>query len=220
MELASVLLARAMAFVEPTELNPESAISYRDLVGAIVNRYSFQKFPQKIEEFDESKGVVFAHGQIGGREISQFIIYTYGLLIDTRSSTDEAKDILLDALSWASRELSLTYKPSMVKRWQYASQLTFYSKVSLTSISPAFQRLAKAVEKTFNESTGESLGYEVTAFTVDHDQLLRKHAFGRFSIQRRENTPFSDNKYYSDAPLPTKLHIEVLEQFERDVSHS
>jgi hypothetical protein len=65
---------------------------------------------------------------------------------------------------------------------------------------------------------GEYLKYELTNFTIDFDQLARKHPLGRFSIQRRDNTPFSENKYYSDAPLPTELHIKLLEQFEADAS--
>ena len=45
MELLSVLLARAMAWVEPVELNPRAAVFYPDLTRAIVARYEFQKFP-------------------------------------------------------------------------------------------------------------------------------------------------------------------------------
>ena len=209
-----------MALVEPTELNPKSAISYRDIVTAIVARYNFQKYPQKIEELDEAKGVVFSSGQIGGREITQFIIYTYGLLLDTRSSTGESKHLLEEALNWASKDLGITFKSSMIKRWLYASQITFYSKFQLTAASVAFQRLADSMEKNIKEITGESLGYQLTTIGVDYDQLARKHALGRFSIQRRENIPFSDNKYYSDAPLPTEVHLKLLEQFEADISNS
>jgi len=218
MELASILLARAMALVEPSEFNPRGVISYRDLVTAIVSRYNFQKYPQKLEELDETKGVVFSSGQIGDREISQLVIYTHGLLLDTRASTQESKHLLEEALGWASKELKLAYKPSMIKRWLYTSQIVFYSKASLTGISAAFQKLADGVESNVRNTTGESLRYELTSLVVEYDQLTRKHALGHFSIQRRENTPFSEDKYFSDAPLPTDVHIKLLEQFEADIS--
>ena len=60
--------------------------------------------------------------------------------------------------------------------------------------------------------------YDLAVLSIDYDQLTRKHPLGRFSIQRRDNTPFSENKYFSDAPLPTDVHIQLLEQFEKDLS--
>lgn len=218
MELLSVLLARAMAWVEPTELNPRAAVFYPDLTRALVARYSFQKFPQKLEEFDEGKGVTFAVGKFGNSVIEQLIIYTYGILLDTRSSTQESRRLLEEAFQWGKNELGLVYKPSMIKRWQYASQVIFRSNVPFTTVQPAFQRLSDNVSKHVAELMGENLKYELTAFTVDYDPLTRKHPLGSFSIQRRDNTPFSENKYFSVAPLPTDMHIALLEEFERNVS--
>jgi hypothetical protein len=218
MELAAVLLARALAWVEPADLNSKGSLFYPDLAKAIVARYNFQGFPQKVEDFDEAKGVTFTAGHFGGVTISQFVIYTYGLLFDTQTSTDESKRLLEDALIWATKEFGLTYKPSTIRRWQYASHVTFYSKFSLTSVSPAFQRLADSVSKNVALTTGENLKYELTNSAVDYDQLSRKHPLGPFSIQRRDNTPFSENKYFSNAPLPTDIHIKILEQFESDLS--
>jgi hypothetical protein len=217
MELLSVLQARALAWVEPAELNPRAAVFFPDLVQALVARYNFQKFPQKPEDFDEAKGVTFGAGRLGNSVIDQVIIYTYGLVIDTRSSTQESKRLLEEALLWASTELGLVYKPSMIKRWQYASQVIFRSDVPLTDVSPPIQGMARKLTARIAENMGERLSYELTALVVDYDQLARKHPLGRFSIQRRENTPFSENKYFSEAPLPTDDHIALLEQFEADL---
>jgi hypothetical protein len=212
MELAAIHLARAMAFMEPIDLNPRGKVFYPDLVKALVARYNFQKFPQKPEEFDETKGVIFSTGKFGETVIEQLVIYTYGILVDTRISTQESKRLLEEAIQWASKEIGLTYKP--VQRWQYASQITFHSKVDLTSVHPAMQRLADSVTKNVTEIIKENLKYELTVLSVDFDQLERKHPVGRFSIQRRDNIPFSENKYFSDAPLPTDVHMKLLEQFE------
>jgi hypothetical protein len=217
MELASVLLARAMAWVEPSELNPIGTVFPSDLIKAVVARYNFQKFPQTLEEFDESKGVTFAGGKFGNSVIEQLVIYTYGIVLDTRSSTQESKQILEEALQWGTKELGLVYKPSMIKRWQYASNVTFRSAAPLAGFHLAIQRLAESVTKAVAEVTKENLKYELVTFTLDYDQLTRKHPLGRFSIQRRDNTPFSENKYFSDAPLPTDVHIKLLEQFEADI---
>jgi len=220
MELLSVLLARALAWVEPVEMNPRAGVFYPDLAQAIVARYNFQKFPQTLEDFDEAKGVTFTAGRIDNSVIEQVILYTYGIVLDTRSSTQESRRLLEEAMQWGSKELGLVYKPSMIKRWQYASQVTFRSDVPLIGLDSAFQRLAGSLTKAVTENMGESLDYQPTFLTLDHDLLLRKHPLGRFSIQRRDNTPFSENKYFSDAPLPTDIHIALLEQFEADVRSS
>ena len=216
MELAAIHLARVMAFLEPIDLNPRGKVFYPDLVAALVARYNFKKFPQNLEDFDEAKGVTFAEGKLGSSVIEQLIIYSHGLLVDTRVSTSESKRLLEEAIRWASKELGLVDKP--IRRWQYASQLTFFSDVPLTAVHPAFVRLAEKTAENVTRISGESVKYELSAFFVDHDPLSRRHPAGRFSIQRRDNTPFSENKYFSDAPLPTDVHLELLEQFEKDVS--
>lgn len=218
MELAAIHLARAMAFIEPIDLNPRGKVFYPDLVTALVSRYGFKRFPQKLEEFDETKGIVFAQGKIGSAVIEQFIIYGYGMLIDTRVSTQESKRLLEEAIRWGSKELGLVNRS--IARWQYASQLTFHSDVPLTMLHPAVERIAGQTAKAVSELLGEPIKYELTAILIDHDPLARKHPVGRLSIQRRENTPFSENKYFSDAPLPTDTHISLLEQFEADIART
>ncbi|MGI0080456.1 MAG: hypothetical protein ACRECH_12630 [Nitrososphaerales archaeon] len=217
MELLSVVLARAIAWVEPAELNPKGAIFYPDLAHALVARYGFQKFPQTFDDFNEAKGVTFTAGRIGESVIDQVIIYAYGIVLDTRSSTQESRRLLEEALLWGSNDLGLVYKPSMIKRWQYASNITFRSDVPLATAHSAFLRLAGNLSEAISEGSGEKLEYEAVSIAFDYDQLLRKHPLGRFSIQRRENTPFSENKYFSDAPLPTDIHIALLEQLEADI---
>jgi hypothetical protein len=218
MELASVVLARAMAWVEPIDLNPRGAVFYPDLTEALVARYNFQKFPQKLEDFDESKGVTFGVGRLGDTVIEQLVIYTFGIALDTRISTQESRRLLEEAFDWGRKELGFAYKSDMVKRWQYASQVTFRSTAPMTGASSAAGKLAAAVAKGVADVTGENLKYDLAILSVDYDQLTRKHPLGRFSIQRRDNTPFSENKYFSDAPLPTDIHIQLLEQFEKDLS--
>jgi hypothetical protein len=218
MEITSILLARAMAWVEPTDLNPRGAMFYPELTKALVARYNFQKFPQKLEDFDESKGVTFGAGRLGDTVIEQLVIYTYGIVLDTRISTQESKRLLEEAFEWGRKELGLVYKPAMVRRWQYASNVTFRSTVQMTGVNSAVGKLAASVAKGVAETTGENRKYDLAILSIDYDQLTRKHPLGRFSIQRRDNTPFSENKYFSDAPLPTDVHLRLLEQFERDLS--
>ena len=205
MELAAVHLARSMAFVETIDLNPKGKVFFPDLVKALVARYHFLKFPQKLEDFDDSKGITFAEGTFEGVVVDQLIIYRYGIVVDTRVSTQESKRLLEEALRWGSKELGLANRP--IIRWQYVSQVTFYSKYALTVVHPALQRLMDATTSGVSESFGESVRYELSGIFVDHDPLSQESTPLEGFLSSVEKTfPFAENKYYSDAPLPTDPH--------------
>jgi hypothetical protein len=44
---------------------------------------------------------------------------------------------------------------------------------------------------------------------------MSKLAPGYFSIERRAEVPFRDNKYFSSAPLPTQDHVAILQEIEK-----
>ena len=62
---------------------------------------------------------------------------------------------------------------------------------------------------------GQRVTYEPTAILFNLDQSLTKLTPGAFSIERRADVPFPDKKYFSNAPLATQEHIQVLKDFER-----
>lgn len=214
MRLASVLLARAMVWIESTDLNRRGVPFYPDMIKAIAARYNFVKVPEKIEELDGSKGITFAGGRFGDAVIDQLVFYMYGIVLDTRLSTDKSKQLLQDALEWGSKEFGLVFKIEMAKRWQYSSQLTFYSEVMPSRFPKSLMDLSEQVGLAVRDVMQEELKYEPVSILFDYDQLTRKHPLGPFSIQRRDNTPFSEGKYFSTAPLPTDVHIKLLEDFE------
>jgi hypothetical protein len=107
-------------------------------------------------------------------------------------------------------------KPSFQIRWAYVSNLTFFTDVSILS-TPALDNLAERVTHAMAEVVGNPVAYMPTIQTVGHDPLVLKFGRASFSIQKRLDVPFSDNKYFSESPLPTDVHISLLEQFEADV---
>ena len=67
------------------------------------------------------------------------------------------------------------------------------------------------------EYSALNLSYEMVSFNLNADILKVKYPRSHFSIQRRIEAPFSDNKYYSESPLQTEEHIKVLEEFEEAI---
>jgi hypothetical protein len=215
MQLSAVTLARYIGFVETFDLNPRGKVFFPEILKALVERCHFQKFPREYSELDEQKGVDFLDGKWGEVTVDKVTIYRDGILIDTRSTTADSERILHEALSWAASEFGITYRPEMIKRRAYVSNLTFYSQTPLlTVLNPTLSRLSDRVGRAVSEIFRRDFEYETTGITVHYDLSLRQIPVAAFTIQRRLQTPFSENKYFSEAPLPTDLHWTLLQEFE------
>lgn len=220
MKLSAVILARALAFVESFDLSPRGLVFYPDLVAEVVKKYQFQKFPQEFKDFDEQKGVEFLEGRSGKHVIDRFVIYTNGLLMDTRTDTDVSEGLIHEALAWGKQTFGLNYERSLIKRFGYVSNLTFYSDIDFDRVNPALSKLAAKLSDALSEIHKEEIRYQTTSLLLQHDPMKRKNGLANFSIAPRAETPFSEHKYYSEAPVPTKVHIELLEELEADLKPS
>ena len=218
MELSAILLARYIGFVETLDLDARGKVFFPELLEAIVTRFNFQKFPKEFDEIDPDKGVEFLGGKWGGTTVEKLTIYRDGILVDTRASTDDSERVLEETLLWATSELGIVYRPGMIKRKAYVSELTFYSDVPLLAgLNPALTKLSHNVKKSLSDLFGESVKYEPFNVSLNSEQVAILRAIPAFTIARRLETPFSENKYFSGAPLPTDRHLALLEQFESEM---
>ncbi len=219
MKISAVLLARFMAWVEVADLNPHGQLFFPSLVEAVVSRYGFQKFPQKYEDFNEEKGIVFESGFYDGVQIEKVTIYTFAIVLDTRASTDDSERLFNNMMSWAAAEFKITYDPDMITRKAYISTLTFFSDIPfiIRCVSNPVRRACEVLSAHVDQQFGNELEYTPTNLVIGHDVLKRKYGLASFTIQRRNEAPFEENKYFSEAPLPTKFHIKMLEILETEL---
>jgi len=214
MEILSVRLARLIVFFPTDEINPDGRRLIDDFLPAFVERYDFRKYPEKPDEFDEEKGVKFELGRWQDAVINQFVMYTNGILVDTMASTDIAEAMLKDAMTWAAESFHLRYRPDMLNRKVYVSEVLFRSEVTLDALNPALRGLCERISDYQSEQEGTKLTYEPVGIGFGFDTLKIKMAPAPLTIERLKETPFKEMKYYSQAPLPTAMHIKFLEDFE------
>ena len=62
---------------------------------------------------------------------------------------------------------------------------------------------------------GQPINYEPTGIILNLDQSTTKLAPVFFTLERRAEVPFTDNKYFSSAPLSTQDHIGILQEVEK-----
>jgi hypothetical protein len=216
-QVAAIALARLVAFIETIDLNPRGYMYFPEMVPALVNRYGFSKFPEKLEDFDETKGIVFEGGRFNNVTIHRIQVYNSVLVAETASSTTDSEKVLEDALRWGSETFGLVYRPGMIKRKAYVSQLTFYSDAILPKLHPALLRASEKLSLRVPQYFGFDLKYRPSAFAISHDPLEIRNGAAPFSIEARAEVPYSESKYFSTAPLPTEEHIKLLEMLEADL---
>jgi hypothetical protein len=218
MQLAAVPLARVLGYIEVADLNPRGSVFFPELIQKVVERFEFKKFPRSFEETDENKGVEFFEGRWNGINVNKLTIFTGAVIVDTSASTAHSETILEESLTWAATDCGINYKPGMIKKKQYVSDVTFYSDVRLLAAHQALLNLRKSLTDQTETYFGRRLECELTYLGFDFDHTLNPLVAAPFSIQRRGNALFSENKYFSEAALPTDVHIKLLEQFEADLS--
>jgi hypothetical protein len=215
MQLLSVLQARTVAFLEVDELFSRQHILDSEVVPSLVERYGFLKAPEKIDDFiDEQKGIQFAFGRWDGTVISQLTLYTHGIAVETKTSTDISEQILYDVLNWGARTINLNYHPDMIKRKAYVSGLMVSTDVPLNALHPKLRGFGERLSGSVESSLGHIFPYEVTSISFGYDTTHTKPNAPIFTIERRADVPFTENKHFSTAPLPTNEHLKLLEDFE------
>src|SRR5947209_6586727 len=142
MQDISVVLARVFAFLPLEDLNPHGRFFYPELVPALVERYGFLQRPEKPEDFNEEKGISFAFGRYNEVTIDSVKLVETGIAVDTLASTEDSEEILMDALEYVTQKFDLRFRPDMIKRKIYLSQLAFYSDAPLLHLNPVMDVVA------------------------------------------------------------------------------
>jgi hypothetical protein len=204
--------------LELDSLSNGGRVRISDCIPALVSKYDFQKFPATPEDFDlEGKGVHFESGTADGFLIDSLVIYSGAIFLDTIASTDDSKRILLGLFEWAREEFGLSYQPSLIRKWAFISDVVFRCDFPLLRrCSPPLENLARKTSG-FMEELFDGLEYDPYQVWIGHDPEKRKNAIASLLITHRANTSHSENIFFSEAPLPTHLHVQFLQEFEDDV---
>jgi hypothetical protein len=210
-------MARFLGFLEVAALNPQGKVFLPHVASALVERFGFQKYPTTPEQFDESKGVEFNDGQWDGVNVSKLVLYNNGILVDTQSDTEDSERIFMEAMGWAKKKFGITFAPEMIYRRRYLNDLVFSTAVPMVDGFQPINNLKTSLSEMMEAILDERLNYAGIRLDVDFERFQRPAPIAPLTIQRRSDYAFSDNTYFSEAPLPTALHVVLLEQYEKDI---
>ncbi len=216
MQLLSVGLARSIWLFDVNELNPSGKQIFPDVLTWLGEKYSFQSFPKAIVETDESKsGYQFKNGKFqtdDGPITGNFSIHNDGFIAETFASTEISDQFLSEILRAASSKYGLASNFEPVMRKLYISEVNVRFDHDLSVFGKSF---AGFCEKLNGLMTRHNLPkYEMTGMIFAPDTSATSYKPPGFMLERKTNTPFPANRYWSKSPFTTSDHLAALEAYE------
>jgi len=218
----TVQRARSLWFVYLTDLNPEG-LNLLPFFQPLVARYNFQLFPTKPEELfgKEVIEIKFSGGSFQKKPQHnigvELIIFSWGLVAETKSSTIDSDAFLDDLLNWASTEFKLIPYQEVLRSKAYVSEVWAQTEKRLNSLNPKLDDLAKRITSLIEGHGHHPIAYETSGIVFSTDPTVVNPP-GSFRFERIIDVPFSENRYYSAAPLQTDTHVEILTELENILS--
>lgn len=220
MQLLNVISARSIWLFSVLDLNPRGTAIESDLIEWLKATYRFQKYPSSPVDIDpESKTLTFTSGRVkSDYEATQkeryvtvdLVIYNDGLAANTRSSTRDADRFLEEVISSAVRELNLVY-PETIRRKLYLSEMEVRLDRPMSSLNAKLRELAAKISSLRGDPS--PVGFEFSGVSFLPDPVEQATIAG-FVLERKTNTAWSENRFYTKAPLHTDAHLRLLEEFE------
>lgn len=207
LKLLSVRHARSIWLVPIEDLNPRG-LDLMPMLDAVRGRYGFQRSP-RLEDLSRSvqQGLHFHHGAFKRQnrqiEVTSFSVYNDGFVAETRDSTDSTDEFLGDLLMFLSQKYGLLFDGSMLREKNYLSALIVTTELELNRTC---DRVAK-----FLPSLSELAGAD---FQISAIRCTAGPSGKSFTFEYEVGMAFEQKRFYSEAPVSTETHLNLLREFE------
>ena len=214
MRVNKALFGQAIRFIDVIREEKKDYSLFK-MNRAIQTRYEFLEAPTKLQDYNYNSGVTYQVGRFGGKGIKRFQIYQPGLLCEAEDSTDVCDAFLDDITGWLEREFEQRGHEKPLTR-AYVSQVEVYSDIDLGAAFQEMHVIGRSLQENLRLYSPASPQFEVSSIRMqiappDDPQALIP---AQFIFERRADSPFSDNLYFSSAPVRTADHVKILDELE------
>jgi hypothetical protein len=224
MKLIAVEIARSIQAFVQEEVRPLSGGYFTEGMRLITERYGFTTSPNPSEPM--TGGAKFTNGRLiaGSRRIniSELIVFSNALQATTVTNTSDADYIIEDIFAWAVSALGFREPQTHFPRL-YESALIFEFEKPMEHFIRPFENIRLALERNLATLYGLNTSVAFSSFGMGVDPLqvagqllppLPLAFKNEFGLVRRTNVPYSSDRFFSLAPLPTDTHQTLLQEFE------
>ena len=214
MEILETLRSVAARFAV---IDVSSGILITDIVDGLRERYRFFQIPDRVSELDPTQGIKFEMGRFRDIAIDRLEIFDSGIVAHGKSDSNVLDEFLDDFEGFATEMFSMKFPPSSPVSKIYLTAFEVKMDHELSSLVRPLAKLEKAFTG-FVQDQGFTLpAYGLGGFTIQTDggeTEPKPLVPGKFVFERRVGKAFSENLYFSDAPLATDRHKDLLEMLE------
>jgi len=214
MRLSQIVGAQVVRLLEPNRLTEgrESYYLY-DLVKGIEARYRFLQAPKLVDEYDCTKGIRFLNGVFNKHVgVDRFELFANGIICEGKFATEELEGFVEDVFGWAEKEFGI---PPSKGPQAYLSHLEIHSETDIAEKFAAFSTFGQNLTdllRSYGQATAE---FKVSMIGLHSDQTETPFPKATaFVFDRRQGKPYSEQLYFSSAPLKTADHLRVLDKLE------
>lgn len=216
MKQFTVLTASAIRSYKPRLFDSQSPYV---LTEAVKDKYQFKTAPSVEQLTQNSNGpfsFVYGKFELQGRTIiiDQLLVTYVGILAtsvgaSTKTNTSDADAFLVDLSGWMQKEYGVDTETAFPNYYHSIVEVILDHPLGVRF--PQLQSLSNVLN-TKVAAYGYKSNFEVSGFSMHYDTAINNQPpyLSAFSIERRDGSPYSVNKYFSRAPLSTEDHKDVL----------
>lgn len=219
MKLIGYELGRVAALINEEEWRPRY-LGVSEIIGLIQKRYQFIYPPKVSAPWEEvsKNGIKFGHGTFNYQNtivpIQEVAFFNDGIVVSALT-TQDSETWLADLFSWAATDLGIRDLTNVGRR-------TFLSRIVVEFDKPAnnlvnkFDSYANILASLMQETYQNDFKMQLRTLGFHYDQLEMPEwiKVTYFSIDRRSNHKYEENRFHSESPFRTADHIKALESLE------
>lgn len=218
MKYISSEAGQSLQLYNPDEVRPlERGPFLPDLMSQITSRYKFAKPPVGLPA-DAQSPVKFEMGKMlleGYEEIyiNSIEIYRDGIIVNSRN-TDDCDAVIDDIFPWLCDSFGFREPETRMPR-RYVSVVVVDFDVALDSFLVKFQNLQQIVSEAISANRGEKRELRVAQIMLATNIADANREYVRLEVRQGATV---ENRYFCNAPLPTRAHLEMLAALEKTIS--
>jgi hypothetical protein len=228
MNIISIETGRVTWLFPTEEIVPLGGLDGMAALRAVAERYQFKNFPENParEEIDKN-GLKFSTGMFESADgrfgVGEFALFNDGM-VALSNTTEHSSAFLQDVFDFVVAEFGFRRPISPIKKVAVSVVIVEFDH-AVSNMLANQSALLSLISGYLNELSDTTHGVEVTRLDFTLNDPAATGALNsrpRFILESRAGTPLLRRRYYSNATMPTRAHLELLskieENFMRDLS--